>query len=165
MFVRIPYVEVADSKEVSQFNNEAKVEFASDNCVLVLEDNLMNQEMIRAVFEDLGIVIHLAENGTKGVEMARDLCPDLILMDMHMPDMDGFQATTKIRDCPTCPELTIVMLSADAFIDQQEHARALGIVDYLTKPIDMDKLLTVLKKYLRYRQQEIEPESVCVEQV
>ena len=165
MMVRIPYVEAAESKEVSQFNNEAEVEFASDNCVLVVEDNLMNREMIRAVFEDLGIVIHLAENGTEGVKMACDLCPDLILMDMHMPDMDGFQAATKIRDCPTCPELTIVMLSADAFTDQQKHAQALGIVDYLTKPIDMDMLLTVLKKHLRYRQKGVEPESVCVEQL
>ncbi len=165
MIVRIPYVEVAESKEVSQLDNEAEIEFASDNCVLVLEDNLMNQEMIRAVFEDLGIVIHLAENGSKGVQMACELCPDLILMDMHMPDMDGFQATTKIRDCPSCPELAIVMLSADAFVDQQENARAMGIVDYLTKPIDMDKLLMVLRKHLRYRQLGTESESVCVEQL
>jgi len=165
MIVRVPYVEVAESREVAQFDNEAEVEFDSDNCVLVLEDNLMNQEMIRAVFEDLGIVIHLAENGTKGVELACDLFPDLILMDMHMPDMDGFQATMKIRECPTCPELNVVMLSADAFIEQQKYARELGIVDYLTKPIDMDKLMTVLKKYLRYRQRGIGLESVCVEQV
>lgn len=151
MIVQVPFIDVTELKDTPTTNDEADVEFASDNCVLVVEDNPMNREMIRAVFEDLGMAVHLAEGGAQGVEMACELCPDLILMDLHMPDMDGFQTTERIRARGINPEPPIAMLSADAFTDQKENALALGIVDYLTKPIDMDRLLPVLKKYVRYQ--------------
>ncbi|MCW8925175.1 MAG: response regulator, partial [Xanthomonadales bacterium] len=149
--VRIPYTPVADNGGGAAEDPEAALEFASDSLVLVVEDNLMNQEMIRAVFEDLGITIHLAGDGATGVQMACQLCPELILMDLHMPDMDGFQTTEAIRKCGIRPDPPIVMLSADAFTDRRERARALGIMDYLTKPLDLDRLLRILKKHLRYK--------------
>ena len=149
MTVRIPCEKFDVSHSTPMTETEPEFHFASDNCVLVVEDNLMNQEMIRAVFQDLGIKIHVAENGARGVEKAAELLPDLIFMDMHMPDMDGLEATKKIRDCADTSELPIVALSADAFVEQQERAFALGIVEYLTKPIDLEQLLPVLEKYLR----------------
>ena len=149
MTVRIPYEKFVVSYSAPMTDSESEFRFAPDNCVLVVEDNLMNQEMIRALFEDLGIKIHLAENGIRGVEKAGELLPDLIFMDMHMPDMDGLQATKKIRDCVDTSELPIVALSADAFVEQQEKAFAFGIVDYLTKPIELERLLPVLERYLR----------------
>jgi signal transduction histidine kinase/ActR/RegA family two-component response regulator len=138
-------------------DEETEVKFTSDNCVLVVEDNALNREVMRAVFNNLGIAIQLAENGHEGVEKARELCPDLIIMDLHMPDMNGFETAMKIRDCPECNDLPIVMLSADAFTHQQEQALALGIEDYLTKPLVLDRLLPVLKKHLRY-ESKLQPE-------
>ena len=148
--VRIPYVKCKMPDEAQAVDDESDVSFASDSCVLVVEDNLMNQEVVRAVFEELGITIHLADNGCDGAAKSHELCPELVLMDLHMPDMDGFQTTEKIRECPGCSEVPIVMLSADAFTDQRERALALGIDDYLTKPLVMNRLLRVLKKHLRY---------------
>ncbi len=148
--VRIAYVEPEMSDTVPTIDDELDVDFASDNCVLVVEDNQLNQEVMKAVFEDLGITVYLAGNGCDGVEKARELRPDLIFMDLHMPDMNGFETTEKIREFPECTDLPIVMLSADAFTDQRERALALGIEDYLTKPLAMGRLLPVLKKHLRY---------------
>ena len=74
-----------------------------------------------------------------------------------MPDMNGFETAMKIRDCPECNDLPIVMLSADAFTHQQEQALALGIEDYLTKPLVLGRLLPVLKKHLRY-ESKLQPE-------
>jgi CheY-like chemotaxis protein/anti-sigma regulatory factor (Ser/Thr protein kinase) len=152
--VRIACVEPEVKGEVPQVDDEKEVEFASDNCVLVVEDNALNREVMKAVFANLGITIELAVNGQEGVEKAFELNPDLIIMDLHMPDMNGFETATKIRDRSESRDLPIVMLSADAFTHQQEQALALGIEDYLTKPLMLDRLLTVLKKHLRYQSKQ-----------
>ena len=147
---QIPYVKPTTRDEADAADDSLDVDFAADSCVLAVEDNPMNQEVMRAVFNELGIAVHLAANGKDGVAKSHELCPELVLMDLHMPDMDGFETTRKIRECPGCREMPIVMLSADAFTDQQERARALGIEDYLTKPLIITQLLKVLKKHLRY---------------
>ncbi|MDX2417558.1 MAG: 7TM diverse intracellular signaling domain-containing protein [Xanthomonadales bacterium] len=153
IMVRIPCEESKIPSKAPPVDEEMEVEFKSDNCVLVVEDNLLNREVMKAVFNSLGITIELAENGHEGVEKARELHPDLIIMDLHMPDMNGFETVVKIREYPECNDLPVVMLSADAFTHQQKQARALGIEDYLTKPLVMHRLLPVLRKHLRYKSQ------------
>jgi len=155
--VRITCVEPEIPGEDPPVDEETDVEFTSDNCVLAVEDNALNREVMKAVFNNLGIAIQLAENGHEGVEKARELCPDLIIMDLHMPDMNGFETAMKIRDCPECNDLPIVMLSADAFTHQQEQALALGIEGYLTKPLVLGRLIPILKKHLRYKS-KLQPE-------
>ena len=83
------------------------------------------------------------------IEKTLELKPDLVLMDMHMPLMDGMEATRQLRLSPDCAYLPIIALSADAFTEQQQTAYEAGITDYLIKPLDFDKLLPVLVKYLR----------------
>ncbi len=127
--------------------------FSKDNVILVIEDNPMNQLMVSAMFEGLGLAIKIANDGLEGVQEALNLKKagrlDLILMDMHMPKMDGMAAAQKIWQHMECRDIPIVALSADAFKEQQESALKIGISDYLTKPIDQDKLLPLLAKYLR----------------
>ena len=149
--VQIPYEKPEGTREESPVKSKHDIVFDADSCVLVVDDNRLNREVVRLVLEELGISVHMAENGRLGVEKARELSPDLILMDLHMPDMDGFQSTMKIREYPECADTPIVMLSADAFSDQQTVALSMGIEDYLTKPLLMDQLKIVLKKYLHYR--------------
>lgn len=151
--VQIPYVapdKLPAEGTVPDESVESVPHFAADSRVLVVEDNRLNQEVIRAVFKDFGIAIELAGNGTEGVSRTLELQPELILMDLHMPDMDGFETTMKIRGYPECKDIPIVMLSADALTDQQAVAYSLGIEDYLTKPLAQDRLLTVLQKHLRH---------------
>ncbi len=116
--------------------------------ILLVEDNAVNQEMTKALFALLGIIIHVAADGQVGVDLTRQLKPDLIFMDMHMPVMDGLSATRAIRALPECRDIPIIALSADAFTDQQQDALQAGCNEYLIKPVDFDRLIPLLNKYL-----------------
>ncbi|HAS43429.1 MAG TPA: hypothetical protein DCS93_23315 [Microscillaceae bacterium] len=152
--VTIPYEAASQRVKKTVKVEPQDVTFAKDNKVLVVEDNQLNQEMMRAMFHQLGLEMHLAENGVIGVQKAQEILPDLILMDMHMPEMSGLEATKKIRNTEGLFKTPIVALSADAFKNQQRRAFRNGVNEYLTKPIDFEKLFPVFKKYLR-----IEPEE------
>ncbi|MBF0277760.1 MAG: response regulator [SAR324 cluster bacterium] len=129
-------------------------QYSRDNLILIVEDNLMNQQMIAAMFKNLGLDVIFAGDGKTGIETVLEYSeggrvPDLVLMDMHMPVMDGISATKALRQYPQFAGMPIVALSADAFNNQQKQAMLDGISDYLTKPIDLQKLLRLLAKYLR----------------
>ncbi len=150
--VRIPLIEAEEeaNTERIQWKN---VHFSANNIVLVIEDNPMNQDMIRAMFKELRLEVHIASNGKMGIAstlalQGKGTPPDLILMDMHMPGMDGLETTRQIQLQPGCENIPIVALSADAFLEQQQLAHESGIVDYLTKPLQMKKMLPLLSKYL-----------------
>ena len=93
--------------------------------------------------------MYLAKNGVEGLEETQKINPDLILMDMHMPLMDGLETTSKIRELPDFKDTPIVAVSADAFTEQQKKAFDAGVNEYITKPIDFDKLLPIMVKYLK----------------
>ena len=119
----------------------------------------MNQGMLKSLFEDLGLEIAIAENGEESVRKTLELKPDLVLMDCQMPGMDGITAARQIRRHSGCETLPIVAVSAHAFKEQQKSAKRAGIEEYLTKPLDFDKLLPVLVKYLRQETSHL-PEAV-----
>ncbi|MGK0291313.1 MAG: CheY-like chemotaxis protein [bacterium] len=137
-----------DQEEEQQESSWKDIKFSPKNCILVVEHDLTNQIMIKALFKELGLTINLAHNGEEGVEFAKKLQPDLILMDMYMPKMDGLQATEAIRKEPLTAEIPIVVLSADAFHETQEKAKKLGVNGYLTKPLEVEKLVSTLQQYL-----------------
>ncbi|MBF0287100.1 MAG: response regulator [SAR324 cluster bacterium] len=122
--------------------------FSKDSVILVVEDNPMNQELAKALFEDIGIEVYFADDGQSGIEKTVELKPDLILMDIQMPGINGMDATRKIRKHPEFLETPIIALSADAYTEQQQIAFSAGMTDYLIKPIDFDKLVAVLNTYL-----------------
>jgi PAS domain S-box-containing protein len=127
----------------------AHSKFSKDNVILVVEDNRLNQDLIKNYFLELGLEIHLAEDGHSAVIKTLELKPDIILMDVHLPGIGGIEATRRIRKHPECSDIPIVALSADAYTENQQKAFEMGMNDYLTKPIDFDKLLLVLNKYLK----------------
>ena len=126
------------------------VHFDPDNRILVVDDNDVNREMIQALFGEWGLKVHLASGGTQGVELALKLKPDLVLMDLHMPRVNGFDAVRRLRQHPRGKALTIVAFSADAFRKQQQDALEAGFNDFLTKPLEMQKLMPILTNHLRY---------------
>ena len=130
-------------------SDKSSVRFSSSNVVLCVEDHFINQKMITAIFKDLGVDIHIANNGREGYDKAQELKPDLILMDLHMPLMDGFETVRKIRTNPILRKTPVVALSADAFIEQQQGALDAGFDDYSTKPVDLDRDIPIFAKYLR----------------
>ncbi len=123
--------------------------FSKDNKILLVEDNPVNREMVCAMLSNIGLEAELAENGQEGVNKILDIKPDLVLMDLHMPVMDGVDAIKEVRRHPECAHIPIVLITADVFSDRQKTASGLDISGLLTKPLDFDKLFPFFVKYLR----------------
>ncbi len=129
-----------------------KIAIPKNARILVVEDNPMNQEMIKAFFNEIQHNILVANDGNEGVKMASQYQPDLIFMDIHMPGMDGFEATRLIR--AKDQQTPIVALSADAFKEQQEEALRSGFSAYITKPIQFNRLIECLQQFLLIEKKE-----------
>ncbi len=147
-FVEIPYIESNAQIEQETEWDLRTMKFAKSNIILVAEDNAMNQEMIRDLFKELGLNLFFADNGIEAIEQTIKLKPNLLLMDMHMPEMGGLEATQKIREYPEFKELPIIALSADAFASAKKEALENGLNYYLTKPLNFNELLPILAKTL-----------------
>ncbi|MBF0195372.1 MAG: response regulator [Magnetococcales bacterium] len=152
--VKLPLLNVGVIEAEVEPVNWRHYKFRNDVKILLVEDNLMNQEMLMAVLEDVGLRARIAENGRVGVDMAISWKPDLILMDLHMPVLDGLGAAREIRKTPTIAHLPIIGLSADAFVEREGQAEEAGISHFLTKPLDLDLLMPILKKYLGTHEEE-----------
>lgn len=125
------------------------LQFDADNHVLLVEDNHKNRRMMQALFEDLGLPLEIASDGQAALDYVQQRRPDLVLMDMHMPGMDGLETTRLLHQLKGCAEVPVVILSADAFLPEHETTLQAGIADYLTKPLDFRKLFPILQRYLR----------------
>ncbi|MGE3772638.1 MAG: response regulator [Gammaproteobacteria bacterium] len=117
--------------------------------VLVAEDNALNQEVFRELLEEAGFVTTIAADGVEALAaLAGDAPCDLVLMDMQMPQMDGLEATRRIRALPHRAGLPIVALTANALPRDRERCRAAGMDDFLGKPIDFEEFSRVLSRWL-----------------
>lgn len=105
--------------------------------ILVVEDNPLNLELVRDILTDAGYEVLEAIDGAAGVEIAKLERPDLILMDIQLPGMDGLEATREIRMDPDTADTPIVALTAHAMIGEEAKARAAGCSGFITKPIQV----------------------------
>ena len=119
-----------------------------DQAVLIVEDADDARYFMRLELEQLGYRVVEAENGLRAVEVAERERPDIILMDLSLPIMDGIAATEKIRATDGLDEVPIIALTAYQETDFREEAKAAGFDGYLTKPIDLDWLGELLKGLL-----------------
>ena len=120
--------------------------------ILYIEDNDDNVYMLKMRLELLGdFEVLAAENGEKGCEMAATEQPDLILMDLEMPVVDGWEATRRLKGSPTTRDIPIIALSAHALAGEREKALAAGCNDFDTKPIEFDRLVETLRRVLASR--------------
>jgi CheY-like chemotaxis protein len=116
--------------------------------ILIVEDNEMNRDMLSRRLERRGFAIVMAMDGQQGVEMTRSERPDLILMDMSLPVMDGWAATQAIKADPELLKIPVIALTAHAMAGDREKAMAAGCDDYDTKPIELPRLLEKIGKFL-----------------
>lgn len=117
--------------------------------VLIVEDNRINSKLLTAILEELGFNCTLGETGADAVELAAKVRFDLIFMDLHMPNMDGFLATRKIREPEQLSSTTpIIAITADILTKDSPEILSQGINDILIKPIDDDELLAAIDRHL-----------------
>ena len=109
--------------------------------ILLVEDNEMNQDMLTRRLERRGYQVVLAADGEQGIAMASSESPDLILMDMSLPVVDGWDATRRIKSDPTTSSIPVIALTAHAMSGDRERAMQAGCDDYDTKPIELPRLL------------------------
>lgn len=116
--------------------------------LLLVEDNEMNRDMLSRRLIRKGYTVVMALDGAEGVTMAATEKPDLILMDMSLPVIDGWEATRQIKANPETQSIPVVALTAHAMSSDRDQALAAGCDDYDTKPIDLARLLTKITALL-----------------
>ena len=117
--------------------------------ILLVEDNEMNRDMLSRRLLRRGYEVALAIDGMQGVEMASSGEYDLVLMDMSLPEIDGWEATRELRADPATKELPIIALTAHAMSGDRDKALEAGCDDYDTKPIELDRLLSKIEALLQ----------------
>lgn len=146
--LRLPLKEVPGVEKIAVTVDWHTLRFPPNVKILLVEDNPMNRDMLQAVLADVGLSAKIAENGQQGVEKTLEWRPDLILMDLHMPVMDGLTAVRKIRAQSDLARIPIIGLSADAFVEREKQAMEAGFDHFLTKPVDLDRLMPLIGRYL-----------------
>jgi CheY-like chemotaxis protein len=113
--------------------------------ILLVEDNEMNWDMLSRRLTRKGYEVVLAHDGQQGVDLARSERPDLVLMDMSLPVLDGWEATRKIKGAEETRSIPVIALTAHAMAGDREKAMEAGCDDFETKPIEMPRLLTKIE--------------------
>lgn len=141
-------IQLCDSTQKASDPNLHGIDRLLGAHVLLAEDNAINTEVARNMLERLGVNVSTAENGAEAVNILQHQTVDLVLMDIQMPVMDGYQATQKIRQMPEYSELPIIALTAHAMKGDREKSLKANMNGHLTKPIDPDELYTELTRWI-----------------
>ncbi len=120
--------------------------------ILLVEDQELNRDMLSRRLQRKGFEVLIAVDGEAGVAMAASKRPDLILMDMSLPVLDGWQATRKLKGMPETASIPVIALTAHVMAGDRDKALAAGCDDYDAKPIEFDRLLEKMEALLRKRE-------------
>src|SRR5712664_4700111 len=116
--------------------------------LLVVDDEPVNLALIHLLVEELELTVRIAtaENGHEAVAKARELTPSLVLMDLKMPGLDGWEATRQLKADPATASIPIIAVTAQAMVGDRERALAAGCDEYVTKPLDLKAFGSLLRK-------------------
>ena len=118
--------------------------------ILLVEDNEMNRDMLGRRLQRQGFAVCFAVDGPSGVKMAAEETPDLILMDVALGDMDGWEATRLIKSNPGTRQIPIIALTAHALASDRDTSVKVGCADFDTKPVDLPRLLGKIQALLNH---------------
>ena len=132
--------------------NEKNIKKYKENIIgsriLVAEDNPVNQQIIKTILKKANLIVEVANNGKEAIGLLKDEKFDAILMDIQMPEMDGLEATKRIREIPDNKNLPIIALTANAMDEDEQMCRLAGMNGFITKPIDAEKLFKILSELI-----------------
>ena len=116
--------------------------------ILVVEDNAFNQQVAKEFLRRRGAQVVLASHGGEAIDWVRRQYFDAVLMDLHMPEMDGFEATRQIRALPAGREVPVIAMTAAVMAEDRRRCAELGMNDFVAKPIEPDELLRSLARWV-----------------
>jgi CheY-like chemotaxis protein len=116
--------------------------------ILLVEDNELNRDMLSRRLNRRGFEVLIAENGERALALTSEQMPDLVLMDMSLPVIDGWEATRRLKADPATAAVPIIALTAHAMASDRERALEAGCDDYDSKPVDLPRLLEKIEKLL-----------------
>jgi two-component system cell cycle response regulator DivK len=122
--------------------------------ILYIEDNLENRTLVKRVLEAEGYVVLEADDGPSGLRMIEEEIPALILMDINLPEIDGYEVTTQLRQMEALDSVPIVALTANVLRGDRERSLDAGCDGYIQKPIDVDLLPAQIRAFLRQAQRK-----------
>lgn len=129
--------------------------------ILIVEDNPLNMKLVKSLLKIMGCLSVEAETAERGIELAREQRPDLILMDIELPGMDGITATRILKNDPGLKDINVIALSAYAMDNEKAEAMGSGFDGYLTKPIDVHAFIKIIGDYLNPSQEEAPKIEKC----
>jgi signal transduction histidine kinase/ActR/RegA family two-component response regulator len=140
---------IDDVEKSWNFEDKFSKDGGAQRRVLVAEDNVVNQEIAAQILKNAGFAVDVVANGVEAVQAIRRVSYDVVLMDVHMPEMDGIEATRRIRQLPgTSSKVPIIALTADAMSGDREKVLKAGMNDYATKPIEPSELFASIERVL-----------------
>lgn len=119
--------------------------------VLVVDDNALNRELLRLVLEQEKYIVSEAASAEEALKLAAETCPKLILMDCHLPGMDGLTATRRLKEAEATRGIPVVAVTAYAMPGDREKAIEAGCHDYISKPVDFSRLITMVAELIPTR--------------
>ena len=117
--------------------------------ILYIEDNPDNRMLVRRVLQAEGYTVIEAKDGPTGIRIATEQIPDLILMDINLPDVDGYEITARIKQLPGLAKVPVIALTANVMKGDREKTLAAGCDGYIQKPIDIDQLPAQIEHFLK----------------
>ena len=125
--------------------------------ILLVEDNEMNRDMLSRRLARRGFEVSIALDGAEGVARGASELPDLVIMDLRLPVMDGWEATQRIKAAPATSHIPVIALTAHAMVGEEEKARLAGCDDFETKPIELPRLLAKMAVLLKLPASPLSP--------
>ena len=119
-----------------------------NNSVLVIEDNEQNLYLVRFMLEKHGFTVHEARDGRRGISLASELRPDLILLDIQLPMLDGYAVAAELRKDPALRDTPIIAVTSYAMVGDREKVLAAGATDYIEKPINPSTFVDQIRQHL-----------------
>lgn len=116
---------------------------------VLIEDNENNRYLLTILLRDAGFDVMAAENGASGVELVRREKPDVVLLDIQMPEMDGYEVAAALKSCPESSAIPIVGVSSFAMPGDRDRAMRIGFAGYIEKPVDPEQFAESIAKFVR----------------
>jgi two-component system cell cycle response regulator DivK len=120
-----------------------------NSTILYIEDNSDNRMLVRRVLEAEGYQVVEAEDGQEGIDLLGSTTPDLVLMDINLPELDGYEVTRRLKQVPSMAKVPVIAMTANVMRGDREKTLAAGCDGYIPKPIDIDLLPDQIAKFLR----------------